>query len=273
MDDFIALAQRPYCRRVLHHTLQGILSVFRDAPHKDDPNTRRHIISTSKMAKGDATWSTQKVVLGWLIDSAAGTLQLLPHKAQRLCELLSEFQANHRTTKRKWRSLLGELRYMATALQGAKYLFTVLQHVLCDHPNTRRLRLSPLGKQTLADWSMIASTLATHPMPITSVVPQAPAYVWAVDASGIGCGGFWVETKFGQLPQPIAFRQPFPQDLQNQLVSSSNPGGTISNSDFELAPLAWPHYNSMPPKNMPAFMQPLITPQPSRGVQRALHLL
>jgi hypothetical protein len=273
MDDFIALAQRPYCCRVLHHTLQGILSVFRDAPHKDDPNTRCHIISTSKMAKGDATWSTQKVVLGWLIDSAAGTLQLLPHKAQRLCELLSEFQANHRTTKRKWRSLLGELRYMATALQGAKYLFTVLQHVLCDHPNTRRLRLSPLGKQTLADWSMIASTLATHPMPITSVVPQAPAYVWAVDASGIGCGGFWVETKFGQLPQPIAFRQPFPQDLQNQLVSSSNPGGTISNSDFELAPLAWPHYNSMPPKNMPAFMQPLITPQPSRGVQRALHLL
>jgi hypothetical protein len=238
MDDFIALAQRPYCCRVLHHTLQGILSVFRDATHKDDPKTRRHIISTSKMAKGDATWSTQKVILGWLIDSAAGTLQLLPHKAQRLCELLSEFQAKQRASKRQWQSLLGELRYMATSLQGTTYLFSVLQHVLCDHPDSSRLRLSPLVKQTLADWSTIASTLATNPMPITSVVPQAPVYVGAVDASGIGCGGFWVETKFGQLPQPIAFRQQFPQELQNQLVSSSNPGGTISNSDFELAAIA-----------------------------------
>jgi len=238
MDDFIALAQQPCLRRVLHHTLKGILSVFRDDPHKDDPATRRHIISTSKMAKGEAAWSTRKVILGWLLDSAAGTLQLQPHKAQRLGELLAEFQQKRRTSRKKWQSLLGELRYMATALQGTRYLFSVLQHVLCDQPTAARLRLSPLVHQTLADWASIANTLSTHPMPITSVIPHAPAYVGAVDASGIGCGGFWVETQFGYLPQPIAFRCQFPLDLQNQLVSASNPKGTITNSDFELAAMA-----------------------------------
>jgi hypothetical protein len=114
----------------------------------------------------------------------------------------------------------------------------VLQHVLCDQPTAARLRLSPLVHQTLADWASIANTLSTHPMPITSVIPHAPAYVGAVDASGIGCGGFWVETQFGYLPQPIAFRCQFPLDLQNQLVSASNPKGTITNSDFELAAMA-----------------------------------
>jgi hypothetical protein len=54
MDDFIALAQHPNLARTLHHTDHGILSVFRDAQHQDDPVDRNHIISKSKMASGDA---------------------------------------------------------------------------------------------------------------------------------------------------------------------------------------------------------------------------
>jgi hypothetical protein len=34
-----------------------------------DPDGRREIISLKKLLKGDACWSTLKVVLGWLIDS------------------------------------------------------------------------------------------------------------------------------------------------------------------------------------------------------------
>lgn len=105
------------------------------------------------------------MVLGWLLNSTTGTLQLQPHKALRLCQLLQTFQQKTRTSRRKWQSLLGELRYMATALQGARYLFSVLQHVLKDQPTSSRLRLSPLVKQTLSDWASIANDLTSHPMP------------------------------------------------------------------------------------------------------------
>jgi len=81
MDDFIALAQHPNLARTLHHTVHGILSVFRDDQHQDDLTDRNHIISKSKMASGDVAWSTEKVVLSWLINSAEGTVQLQPHKA------------------------------------------------------------------------------------------------------------------------------------------------------------------------------------------------
>jgi hypothetical protein len=64
IDDFIALAQHPNLPRTLHHTVSGILSVFRDKPLPHDPVARTHIINTSKMAKGEAAWSTEKVVLG-----------------------------------------------------------------------------------------------------------------------------------------------------------------------------------------------------------------
>jgi len=238
LDDFIALAQHPNLPRTLHHTVSGILSVFRDNPLPHDPVARTHIISTSKMAKGDAAWSTEKVVLGWLLNSATGTLQLQPHKAVRLCQLLQTFQEKTRTSRRKWQSLLGELRYMATALQGARYLFSVLQHVLKDQPTSSRLRLSPLVKQTLSDWVSIATDLTSHPMPIASLVPRAPHYAGAVDASGLGCGGFWVATTYGTLPQPIVFREKFPLHIQQQLVSASNLSGSLTNSDLELSAVA-----------------------------------
>jgi len=70
IDDFISVAQPPYLQQMLHHTLNSILTIFRDQPLPQDPLLHRHIISKSKLQQGDATWSTEKVVLGWLINTA-----------------------------------------------------------------------------------------------------------------------------------------------------------------------------------------------------------
>jgi len=123
---------------------------------------------------------------------------------------------------------------MSTAIQGAKFLFSMLQHVLTDQKGPG-LRLHHLVKSALRHWAKMSSSLAQYPVPIAALVPKAPSYVGAVDASGIGCGGFWVNTTFSCLPQPIAFRWQFPADIQHLLVSHANPSGTLSNSDFELA--------------------------------------
>jgi len=233
IDDFLGLAQQPCLQPTLHHIVQGIFQIFRDEPHPDDPPDRRHIISEMKLAKGDAAWSTQKIILGWLLDTAKGTLSLPSHKAARLRLILAEAKQKTRASRCQWQKLLGELRHMASALWGAKYLFSTLQHVLSDTA-APRLRLSPLVKATLHDWSLLATSLETHPVPIASLVPQAPSYLGAVDASSAGCGGFWVATKYGRVA-PFAFHWKFPTAIQHQLLSLQNPLGTLTNSDLELS--------------------------------------
>jgi len=236
IDDFIGLAQPSEAPRTLRAMLHAIDSIFRGYPLPRDPPARKQVISASKLSAGDGAWSTQKVILGWLLDTAAGTLSLPPHKEERILDLLQSFQPLKRTSRKKWYGLLGELRHMSVALPGARYLFSILQSLLVDQPSSKRLRLHPLVHTALQDWQHLANHITSIPLPIASLVPQAPSYIGAVDASGDGLGGFWVATTHGR-SVPIAFRVPLPQHISTKLVSASNPSGTLTNSDFELAAL------------------------------------
>jgi hypothetical protein len=91
IDDFLAIAQRTRLLSTLAHTLTSIFDIFRDAPHPADAATRKHIISQTKLLKGDAAWSTSKIVLGWLINTEHMTIALPQHKAHRLHTILQEF--------------------------------------------------------------------------------------------------------------------------------------------------------------------------------------
>jgi hypothetical protein len=48
-----------------------------DNVHRQEP------ASIKKMLKGDATWATRKIVLGWLLDTVAMTVQLHSHRLRR----------------------------------------------------------------------------------------------------------------------------------------------------------------------------------------------
>lgn len=125
---------------------------------------------------------------------------------------------------------------MGVAIRSARFLFSVLQHVLTDS-SSRRLRITPLVKNALLDWLHLSATLTSLTVPITALVPKAPSYAGAVDASSNGCGGFWIATAYGVLPHPMAFHWKFPVNIAAQLISAVNPSGTVTNSDFELAAL------------------------------------
>jgi hypothetical protein len=187
IDDFIGLAQQPITTTTLCTLLHAIDSVFRNYPHPLNHPNCKQIISAM-------------IILGWLLDTAAGTIALPPHKAARLQELLRHF-------------LLGELRHLSIALKGAAYLLSILQSVLVDQPNASRLHLHPTVHASLHDWDQLAHILHTHPMPIVALVPHAPQFIGAVNASGDGIGGFWIPTRHGILAQLIAFRWQFPIDL------------------------------------------------------------
>ena len=129
LDDFIKVVQGWYnalrTRRTLFHAID---SVFRpNGPgdyHRKEPNSRK------KLLQGDAFWSTQKIILGWFIDTLAMTITLPQHRQDRLLELLQSTIQRKSMDKIGLQKLLGELRSMALALPGSHGCFSFLQDAL-----------------------------------------------------------------------------------------------------------------------------------------------
>jgi hypothetical protein len=144
IDDFLAAAQPPCALQVHRALFHAIDSIFYNHP----ASPRRQVISSSKLAKGDASWHHQQRILGWDVNTLDMTLQLPAHRLSRLQDMLSRLVSQCRTSRRKWHRLLGELRSMAPALHSTCYLFSILQHVLVDQQSTR-LRLNNLVRQSL----------------------------------------------------------------------------------------------------------------------------
>jgi len=190
-----------------------------------------------KMAKGDAKWSTRKLVLGWIIDTVRGTIELPPHRVDRLLEILSSIQPNQKQiATQSWHQIIGELRSMVSAISGARGLFSTLQEAF-RHPDPARsrLRLHKHVHDFLEDFRWIANSLAERPTRIAELVPaRTPHTIGACDAAGTGMGGVHFVPIQGRL-QPILWRQKFTPAIQTELVSFDNPTGKISNSDLELA--------------------------------------
>ena len=241
VDDFISLAQPPFLRRVRRALLQAIDQVFRPLDASDDPR-RREPVSLKKLRQGDCSWDTCKVVLGWILDTANLTLRLPPHRLERLCEILNSIpRSQKRTTVKKWHALLGELRSMSVALPGSRNLFCRLQHALAKRPSRHRITLRRGVHQALDDFRWLVEDLDKRPTRLAEVVPLQPVADGHHDASGAGAGGVWWPaagaTARGKCSpsRPVLWRHPWPQWVRDALVSSTNPQGTITNSDLELA--------------------------------------
>ena len=236
VDDFCGLSQgnkwkRRAVKRALLHALDKVFRPLEasDGPHRQEP------ASLKKLLKGDATWDTRKVILGWLIDTVRGTIELPPHRIERLHEILDGISPNQKVIAvKEWHKVLGELRSMSIAIPGARGLFSVLQeafrHVEKDRP---RLRLTKQVHDFLADFKWLANDISSRPTRIAELIPDTPATLGAVDAAGEGMGGVHFVPTEGRIV-PILWRRKFPTIIQQQLVSWSNPTGTLTNSDFEL---------------------------------------
>ena len=191
MDDFILLSQLPKdLRQATRRTVfECIDSVLRPLSPSDNPN-RKEPNSVKKLAKGDAYWATEKVVLGWLIDTKRRTIELPPHRRDRLHEILHQFpRSQRRTSRKKWQCLIGELRSMVLAIAGGRGLFSQLQSVL-TYPNNPqpadRLFLTSAVHDQLEDFRWLADDLANRPTRWGELVDSDPSFYGTVDASGLG---------------------------------------------------------------------------------------
>ena len=129
VDDFIKLAQGWWnALRVRRQTFHHIDKVFR--PNDALDQNRKEPISLKKLEKGDDGWSTEKVILGWLVDSLSKTISLPQHRQERLESILQKMLRRKRASVTEWQQILGELHSMSLALPGSKGCFSILQDAL-----------------------------------------------------------------------------------------------------------------------------------------------
>jgi hypothetical protein len=162
MNDFLMATQLPNRKAVRSMLFECIDAVLRPLSPADNPS-RKEPISIKKLHKGDASWSTRKSILGWLVDTTKRTIELPPHRIERLHEILASVpQHQHRTSRRKWQQLLGELGSMVLAIPGGRGLFSQLQSVLLHSPQAKpsdRLCLSQPVHDQLDDIRWLAENL------------------------------------------------------------------------------------------------------------------
>ncbi|KAL7576529.1 hypothetical protein ACA910_018027 [Epithemia clementina (nom. ined.)] len=234
VDDEILVGQGSHARlnRFRRQLLHLNDAVFR--PNDAMDTIRKEPISLKKLSQGDACWSPRKVILGWQVDTIAGTLELPAHRKQRLLAILHAVQGRKRISLRQMHQLLGELRSMVLGVPGGQGLFSHLQVALtrCDH---HRVKLHAEAQHAIADFLLLAHDLTQRPTRLTELFPATPPHhVGACDAALPGMGGVWLPGPADSHP-PLVWRQPFAPSVQNNLVSQSHPTGTVTNSDLELA--------------------------------------
>jgi hypothetical protein len=88
-------------------------------------------------------------------------------------------------------------------------------------------------RHALLDMGMLITSLAACPTHISELVHNPLDYIGYCDASAFGAGGVW----FGGQRElkPLVWRVEWPADVAKSIVSESNPLGTITNSDLEMA--------------------------------------
>lgn len=198
---------------------------------------RQELISTKKLGKGDGCWSTQKQVLGWDIDTVKHTINLPPRRAKRLAEILADYPTGKRhVAASKWHKMLGELRSMVLAVPGLWGLFSPLQEALRPLENgqpRQRIKLSREVHDFLADIRWIVSNLNHRPTRLREIIPTDLAVIGASDACPQGIGGIFFVPK-GDSYESYLWREPFPTEVAQDIVSFTNPRGKLTNSELEL---------------------------------------
>jgi hypothetical protein len=88
-------------------------------------------------------------------------------------------------------------------------------------------------RKALLDFGVLIRDLASRPTHVSKLVQNPLDYVGYCDASGWDMGGLWFGGR--QTLEATVWRVKWPADITTSIISDSNPSGTITNSDLEMA--------------------------------------
>ena len=107
VDDVIQLGQggRRRMKALRGHLLEAIDAVL-SQPASDESH-RQEAVSLKKLLKGDGSWATRKLILGWIINALRQTMELPPHRKATLAHIFTDLASRRRVSHKKWQRYLG----------------------------------------------------------------------------------------------------------------------------------------------------------------------
>ena len=237
MDDYITAAIATEQRHLTHlanATMHGIHDVFPpDTRDNQDP------ISEHKLRK-DGAWALVKDILGLTFDGDAKTIWLEDGKRKALITLLHGWiragrDAKHGIPFDEFRSVIYKVRHAFTTIPAGKGLLSPFYKILAKEPRFVFLHRNKQVRDALIECRIFLHHSISAPTKCSNLITAWPDYVGIKDASKQGVGGIIIGEN--KAVAPTVFRLEWPDDIKQDIVSQSNPNGSISNSDLEMAGL------------------------------------
>ena len=140
----------------------------------------------------EGDWECVKEVLGWTINTKAGTVALPERKLHELRDLLDILSSQRRMGRKELERLVGKLHSIHLAVPGAVAHLYHIQRAM-SQAGTDRTSLSSEFHQEIADWTTLADQTADRPTHLTEIVRREPTHLGFCDASGLGARGVWLD--------------------------------------------------------------------------------
>ena len=237
VDDFILALAAPQLGSaplwLARCALHAIHSVF------PPPSVTGHIggkdsVSIKKLEKGDAVWSPQKEILGFLCDGSSRCVSLPPAKCARCSQALLTALGHSTISFGDFQRLHGKLQHVASILPVMRGFMTPLNAALkAPAPRVGLGKHSEL-REVLLHFHHLLLDLQSRPTHIWELVPpHLPHVCGFCDASSFGAGGVWLPCTV-HLPA-IVWRLAWPSWVTKEVQSRQ---GQVTNSDVEMA-AAW----------------------------------
>jgi hypothetical protein len=229
VDDFIAMSQD--VGRIPHLTrsiLHGIEEVF-PGPDTTGHAGGREPVSEKKIRRGEADWTTRKVVLGWLLDGERRTIELTDDKAAAYTEELRKLLRRSRIPMARYRKIIGRLRFASFCVPAGKALMTPLNMAMRGSPAHVPSGRKSEVHESLGDWLQLVKGLKARPTSVRELVATSVDYYGYCDACNTGAGGVWLP--LDSALEPIVWRVAWPEDIVRRLATYDN----LSISDAESA--------------------------------------
>ncbi len=238
MDDYIALTI-PTSRSQLQHSsnavMYGIHDVFPpDEVDEEDP------ISLHKLIKRDGAWAHKKDLLGLTFDGLNKTVWLADDKRNAILTILAGWirhasRRNIGVPFSEFRSVIAKLRHAFITIPAGRGLLSPFNAVLKAAPRLIYLHKNKAVLVALQECRAFLRESGIKPTKCKSLVTDWPDYIGVKDASAHGVGGIIIGE--AKAVPPTVFRMQWPSDITAQVVSHSNPTGTLTNSDLEMGGL------------------------------------
>ena len=187
-----------------------------------------------RLLAGEGGWTSFKEVLGWILDTEAGTVTLTEGRLEELLTLVDIPTTQRRMGQKDLEHLVWKLRSMHLAVPGAVAHLFYIQRAL-NQGGLNQAWLSPAFHCKLADWKALALQAASRPTHLAEIICLEPTHMGFCDTSGIGLVGVWLDP--AGTGRNLVCWHPWIEDITSKLVPSTNPHGAITNSNLKLAAL------------------------------------